>query len=46
MALSTLPINLNEYRITHTTDDLTNEEYKNDIINTTNSVFRYCYRKI
>ena len=39
MTLSTLLINPSEYKITHTTNDLTNEEYKNDIIKTTNSIF-------
>ena len=39
MALSTLLINPNEHRITHTTDDLTNKEYKNEIIKTSNLVF-------
>ena len=39
MSLSTLLINPSEYKITHKTDDLTNEEYKNDIIKTTNSIF-------
>ena len=38
MAVSTLVINPNKYPITHTTDDLTNKEYKNNIITTTNSV--------
>ena len=39
MALSTLLINLNEYKITHTTDDLKNQEYKNEIIKTSNLIF-------
>ena len=38
MAVSTLVINPKKYPITHTTDDLTNKEYKNNIITTTNSV--------
>ena len=39
MALSTLLINSNEYSITHTTDDLSDQKYKDDIIKTNNSVF-------
>ena len=39
MALSTLLINPNEYRITHTNDDLINKEYKNEIIKTSNLIF-------
>ena len=39
MALSTLLINLNEYKITHTTDDLKNKEYKNETIKTSNLIF-------
>ena len=39
MALSTLLINLNEYKITHATDDLKNKEYKNETIKTSNLIF-------
>ena len=39
MALSTLLINPNEYRITHTNDDLIKKEYKNEIIKTSNLIF-------
>ena len=39
MALSTLLINPNEYKIIHTTNDLTNKEYKNEIIKNSNLVF-------
>ena len=46
MTLSTLLINPSEYKITHTTDDLTNEEYKNDIIKTTNSIFDIAPEKV
>ena len=39
MALSTLLINLNEYKITHATDDFKNKEYKNETIKTSNLIF-------
>ena len=39
MALSALLINPNEYKIIHTTNDLTNKEYKNEIIKNSNLVF-------
>ena len=39
MALSTLLINLNEYKITHATDDLKNKENKNETIKTSNLIF-------